>query len=129
MLQVGAPVLAFITDTINDLLHCKTWNPKSICSEYAKKIPAPRPQESGVPFAPACPTSVHLPDENVGNADCFVDDIISMAVDIEDNLERLVTAPCTVIHAVSHQADGPTFVERNNMISDDKTKQKEHPRR
>ena len=49
-----------------------------------------------------------------------MDDIRSIAVDIEDNLERLIAAPCTFIHALAHQADGNTFVERNKMISDDK---------
>ena len=34
-----------ITDTINDLLASKTWNPKEIKSEYTKNIPAPRPEK------------------------------------------------------------------------------------
>ena len=109
-----------ITDTINDLLNCTSWDPKEICSEYAKKVPAPRPQPSDVPFAPAHPTSVKLPEKYNGKADCFVDDIISIAVDIEDNLQKLIAAPCTVIHAVANRAEGTTFVERNNMISDEK---------
>ena len=35
-------------------------------------------------------------------------------------MARVVAAPCTVIHAISHQAQGETFIPRQNMISEDK---------
>ena len=47
--------------------------------------------------------SVSLPNEDRGKADVFVDDVILVCVDLEDNLPRLKTAPCTVIHAVARE--------------------------
>ena len=109
-----------ITDTINDLLASKTWNPDEIQSVYTKNIPVPKPQPTSIPFAKARSLSVPLTDEPDGKADVFVDDIMSITVDKDDNLKRLMTAPCTVIHAVAHKATGKTHLTRQDLISDEK---------
>ena len=45
---------------------------------------------------------------------------ITAAVDNVNNLERIEAAPCTVIHAISHNAKGKTHVLRQDIISDEK---------
>ena len=109
-----------ITDTINDLLACTSWDPEVVWSEYVKNIPMPRPLPSDIPYAPARSLSVNLTDEPCAKADCFVDDIMSITVDNDDNLLRLATAPCTVIHAMAHNADGDTHLLRQDLISAEK---------
>jgi hypothetical protein len=108
-----------ITDTINDLLASKNWDPKLIRSDYTKKIPAAIPSDPSIPFAKARSLSVPIVNEPDSKADVFVDDIISITVDSQDNLARLMAAPCTVIHAVAHSATD-THLKRQNLISDEK---------
>ena len=109
-----------ITDTINDLLACSDWNHKEIHSAYFAKIPAAKPSDKSIAFGQAKPFSISMPDEDSGKADCFIDDIISCCVDIGDNLERLMTAPCTILHAVATNSSGDSSIKRDNLIADDK---------
>ena len=111
-----------ITDTINDLLSCKEWNWKEIHSEFLAKIPDEVSLDASIPISPAIgEMSVTLPVEDHGKADVFVDDIISIAPDINDNLQRLKAASCTVIHAISNTASSSsTSIPRDDMIADDK---------
>ena len=109
-----------ITDAINDLMDNPVWDPSEVHSPYLTQIPKAIALDNTIPFAPGRSLSVDLPDSDSGNADCFVDDIITTAVDINDNLQRIMAAPCTIIHAMAHQATDSTFINRQNMIADDK---------
>ena len=109
-----------ITDTINDLLASKTWDPQVIKSDYIVNIPSPRAEPASEPFAVARSLSVPIFDEPDGKADVFVDDIMSITVDSGNNLEKLMAAPCTVIHAIAHSANGKTHIKRQDLISDEK---------
>ena len=110
-----------ITDTINDLMICKKWKPDLLHSDYIKIIPQAKPLPVDVPFAQARTMSVSCDEEISCKSDVFVDDIITLGVDINDNLSRIIAAPCTVMHAVAHSAIGnETFVPRQNFISEDK---------
>ena len=91
-----------ITDTINDLMICREWDPKIVHSQYIRQVPEKIALGNEVQFASARAMSVSIPDEEVLKADVFIDDIISVAPDIGDNLQRVVAAPCTVLHTVSH---------------------------
>ena len=110
-----------ITDVINDLMACKDWDPRSVHSDYVTKIPASKSLPTLIPFAPAKEMSVQLPDDEDCKSDVFIDDIITVGVDINDNLQRITAAPCTVMHAIAHKAtNDETFVPRQNLIADDK---------
>ena len=50
-----------------------------------------------IPFAKAKETSVKMAEEADCKADVFIDDIITLGVDVADNLSRITAAPCTVI--------------------------------
>jgi len=50
--------------------------------------------------------SVILPGEDNGKSDVYIDDIISCAIDKDNNLERIKKAPITVIEAASHKSEG-----------------------
>ena len=109
-----------ITDVINDLMDCKQWDPFSISSDYVKQIPAPSKLPSEVPFGKAMELSIEIPEETECKSDVFVDDIITFGVDKGDNLQRIMAAPCTVMHALAHKVDGKSHVKRDNFIADDK---------
>ena len=109
-----------LTDTINDLMNCKEWDPSSMKSDYVQKVPLPKELPSHIPFAEAKEMSVTLNNDESCKSDVFVDDIITVGVDINNNLEKIVAAPCTVMHAVAHKATGQTFIPRQDLIADDK---------
>ena len=116
-----------ITDTINDLLEDKSWDPMEVASDYTTRIPQEKKLDSSIPFATARALSVDVPCTLAGKADVFIDDIIACAVHLGDNLERIKAAPCTVIHAIAHQAEGETHLQRQNFISEDKNEAKGAP--
>ena len=109
-----------ITDAINDLMSNKDWDPNIVHSTYVSKIPTAKPSPIDIPFAIGRELSVTMPDNDDGAADCFIDDIITSAADIGDNLQRITAAPCTIIHALAHSPSSSTFIHRQNMIADDK---------
>ena len=75
-----------------------------------------------IPYANARSLSVPLTQELCAKADVFVNEIMSITVNIGDNLTRLVTAPYTVIHAMVHAADGDTHLLHQDLISAEKNK-------
>ena len=109
-----------ISDVSNDLMIDETWDPFALCSDYVKKIPAPKSLLSDVPFEQAKDLSVNLDEPNQCKSDIFIDNLISIGVDIGDNLQRLIAAPCTVMHAIAHKVSGPVHLPRNDIIADDK---------
>ena len=108
-----------VADTINDLLAVKNWDYKNIRSDYTDKVPAPISLPDDIPFGDAKELSITLPNEDWGKCDVYIDDIISVAVDIGDNVDRLRTAPCSVIHAIADNCQD-SILPRDNMIADDK---------
>ena len=64
--------------------------------------------------------SVCLPDEDKGKADCFIDDIFSIVVDINDNVDRLKKAPITVLEAVTYKSKEKGYLLRDDMVASDK---------
>jgi hypothetical protein len=76
-----------ITDLINDTLSCEAWDHHTVVSTYINKIPPAVLLDSQIPFAKARPMIVTLPNEDHGKADVFIDDIITVAVDINQNLQ------------------------------------------
>ena len=108
-----------ITDTINDLLEEDSWNQKEIRSEFTSKVPEAKGLEDNEPFAQAKPLSIKIPLEENGKADVYIDDIITIAVEKGDNIERIRSAPSTVIHAVTINSSSYPL-PRDDIIEDEK---------
>ena len=85
------------------------------------KIPVEKKLSDDIPFHKARELSVSITIGENGKVDVYVDGIITMAVDINDNLQRIKKAPVTVMHAV---ADNATLenknIKRKDIVSDDK---------
>ncbi len=88
-----AVVADIVTDTINDLLEDEEWDYKNIYSKAADDIPKCKPLPDEIPFHQARDISVKIHVAPKGKADVYVDDIITIAADIKDNLERITKAP------------------------------------
>ena len=110
-----------VTDTINDLLEDNEWDSQKTYSPAALKIPPANPLPMIIPFHNARQLSVDLQVGSSGRSDVYVDDIITIAVDMKNNLDRITKAPVTIMHAV---ADNTTVagstVERKNIVAEDK---------
>ena len=109
-----------LADLINDLLSCDDWDETEVKSPYVSKIPLADILDPNIPYAKARDLIVSLPVEDHGKSDVFIDDLISVAVDINNNLQRLSAAPWTAIHAVAHEATPGSHLKRDNLIADDK---------
>ena len=95
-----------ITDTINDSLQDASWDYRKTYSATADKIPSCNALPDNIPYHPTREMSVKIDPSSKGKADVYVDDIITIAVDIQDNLERITKAPVTIMHAVADNEDG-----------------------
>ena len=109
-----------IADTINDVMVDKSWDPMKIHSKFVSKIPRPQKLASSIPFAKAEEVSVPLHEEDECKADVFIEDIISVVVDQNDNLQRIIAAPCSVMHAIAHSSSNEIGLPRDDFIADDK---------
>lgn len=96
---------------INDLLACKSWNQKEVCSEFVKYIPPAEEMDSSIPFGQASELSVEIPVEANGKFDVCIDDFIGIAVDIHDTKSRLeLVPPYTVLHAISNSSENKNHI-------------------
>ena len=108
-----------ITDTINDLLNDKNWNSTTNFSNTFYDIPEPAALSDTIKFSQSRSMSVDVPLDVCGKADVFIDDVISCAVDIDMNLDRISKAPSTVIDAVTRKGLS-VGVQRDHMIEKSK---------
>ena len=110
-----------VTDTINDLLEDDKWDYKNVYSRTADNIPKANPLPDEVPFHKARHMSVRIHIAPKGKADVYVDDIITIAADLKDNLERITKAPVTVMHAIADNARiRSKDIKRSDMVAMDK---------
>ena len=109
-----------ITDTINDLLLCKSWDESRVHSPFLHKIPNGNSVERSIPFGQARDLMVDIPIDVQGKCDSFIDDFITCAVDVGNNKERIMAAPSTVIHAMANSFTGDTHVDRDDILEEEK---------
>ena len=109
-----------IADVTNDLFADMSWDPEVVSSTYLNQVPAPRGLPSDIPFAPARSTSVPNIEGAKCSADVFIDDVITVGVDVGINVLKLRAGPCTVMHAIAQPADYSTTIHRQDFIAADK---------
>lgn len=56
-----------VCDTINDILACKSWDEKEMCSDFVKNIPSAEDMNNNILFAESSELSVDIPVEDTGN--------------------------------------------------------------
>ena len=118
-----AVVADIITDTIDDLLECKTWYHNKIYSKLVDKVPIEKYLSDEIPFQQAREMSVKMEVEvsEYGKADVYVDDIITIAVDKGENLKRITRATITVMPTVADGSTGiETSIKKKDIVANDK---------
>ena len=105
------------TDLANDLLACNAWDPRELRSSYAHLIPPPCFLADDVPFASAETLQVDVPVNIHGKADCYVDDIGSICLDLHDNIERCRQAVPLAIDLMGRPLDSSDSLPRDDLLA------------
>ena len=103
-----------LTDlVVNDQLTCSAWDHCIVHSKYLHKRPHIVELGTTILFAQARDLKVSLLIEDQGKTYSFINDLISIAIDIDDKLDQLQAAPCyTVIHAVANSTTSSTHTKK-----------------
>ena len=70
-----------ICDLTNALLKCPDWDPEELYSPLEFMYPMDNPLTETIPFGQARDLAIHLPNEDHGKCDLFLDDLVSIIVD------------------------------------------------
>jgi len=106
-----------ITDTCNTLLHCKAWDHSEFYDILSDSIPPPSILPAEFPFKAAKPLSVHIPVNDTGKIDLYIDDNIAITVNLEDNPRRIIRAIPLAIHSIARPVDPTDDLPRVDIIS------------
>ena len=105
------------TDLANALLACDEWNPEDLHSPLQHMIPPPSNEKDLRPFEPALSTAVQINTNDSGQVDCYIDDLTTVAVDMNDNWKRGAAAVLTAIHILGRPVDSSDPIKRVDLVS------------
>ena len=105
-----------VFDATNDLMADKTWDPKSLHSLLRRAFDSPVIEDMTFPFAVAKPLHNPIPNRDVF-CDGYIDDIISVAVHLKDNVERAQNAAPLIVHAMFRPIDTLDKLTRDDPVS------------
>jgi hypothetical protein len=105
------------TDLANDILHCPYWDPSSLCSPHAKKIPDPILLPAETEFKQAKNLDVSIPPDDWGKIDDFIDDGIVIVPDINSNRFRASQALLLAIHVLCRPLAPNEPIPREDCLS------------
>ena len=117
-----------IFDLVNDLLNDKEWDRTQLNSPYQSRL-APRqpyPAKEKENIAQVRELSVYIPNRTA-IADGYIDDCLTAAVDIEDEVIRSQEAPPLIVHAIFRPTDPSEPIHRDDNISEKKLKGEGQP--
>ena len=96
-------MIEILKDLANDITNNPIWNPTSTLAPIPApaSIPPPTYLPPQIPFSPALLADVDLPLPHHETVDSYVDDIISLCLDICDNASRCVNAILLTIYLLA----------------------------
>jgi hypothetical protein len=111
-----------VTDLANEIAQCDKWEPSALHSPAQPLAPAPIRLPDSIPIAQASPLGVIPPPAPHGRVDGFIDDLINVFPDTEENCARLPHVVPLAIHATSrpHAGHDVEPVPRRPLLSDEK---------
>ena len=109
------------TDLGNDLITCKDWDEKEICSPHVKSIPPPKLLDSLIPFGQARPADVVVPINEFGKLDDFIDDVMSVGC-MSERWERLGGAALLSLHILGRPTLPNEPLSRDDLVASKKLK-------
>ena len=105
------------TDLAQDILHAPDWDPRTVYSPHAAKIPEPIILDDTTPFGEALDLDVDLKASCYGCIDDFVDDGVVVVPDIGDNRLRGAGALPLGIHLLCRPLAEDEPVKRDDPLS------------
>jgi len=115
------------TDLCNMLIQNNSWDHKAFCDRLSNEIYLPKLEPGNIPFAKAQPMAVHLPENNIGKADLFIDDTILITLNKNDNHTCTCAAAILAIHTVAQSLHPNESIPRKEIISLKKFKAEVQP--
>jgi hypothetical protein len=106
-----------MTDITNSLLHNEFWDYNTLYNSLSDDLEDPLSLDDNVPFHPAKDLSVTLPDNLLGYADIYIDDIIGITPDLGDNTKRLSRAIPLAIYSIARPTNDLDVIPRKDIIS------------
>ena len=106
-----------IIDLATDILNCEEWNSKTIHSPSPHKFPPQSFLLDNVPFAKAKSIIVYIPLEDNGKCDVYIDNIIAVGPDINDNASRLEDAIPLAMHIFCRSLSPNEPIPRKALVS------------
>ena len=106
------------TDLANAILQCQNWNPKTTCSPL--QIMVPKTKEIKFPtqsLAQALPMAVNINVSDKGQTDCYIDDLTTVTVDINDNKAKAEAAVLLALHTIGRPVNHNDPIKRVNLVS------------
>ena len=105
-----------IFDLANDLIRDPHWDPSTLKSPNHTNLHEPSSLDESIPFAKAKPLLIHLPLCHAFY-DCYIDDLIAMAVDISDSVARSQQALPLSSHCIFRPLHPNHNPNRNDTLS------------
>jgi len=105
------------TDLCNALILNKHWDHTILHDPLTSSLNIPQSLPDSIPFAKSKHLSVLIPSNNIGKSDVFIDDIIAISLDKEDNINRVFSAAILAIHTVTRPLDPSDEILRKEIIS------------
>jgi hypothetical protein len=105
-----------MTVIANSLIQNGYWDHTSLYNQLSDSIEVPLALGDDVPFHPAQELSVKIPDNLRGYADIYIDDIIGVTPDLEDNTGCLSRAIPLAIHSAARPVDDSDILPRKDII-------------
>jgi len=105
------------TDLCNSLLGNSHWDHDSLYDKSSDKLESPLPLSENIPFQSAKELAVHLPPNDGGKVDIFIDDSIGVAPDLGNVPNRVIRAIPLAIRTLARPSSHQDFIPRKDIIS------------
>jgi len=105
-----------ITDLSNMLIQNNYWNHTKLFDPLVNSLNEPVSLPADIPFAQTKSLSISIPTNNIGKSDVFIDDIIAISLDNDDNIRRVCSAVLLAIHTVARPLDSQDEIPRKEII-------------
>jgi len=104
------------TDLANMLIQNKFWDHRKFYDNLSTLIEEPKSLPDSIEFAQAKKLAVQIPVKNVGKADIHINDTIGIALNKDDNVNRVCKAIPLAIHTMSRPLDSSDEIPRKEII-------------
>jgi hypothetical protein len=105
------------TDLANMLIQNKFWDHRKFYDNLSTLIEEPKSLPDDIAFAQAKKLAVNIPINNVGKVDIYINDTIGIALDKDDNVNRVCKAIPLAIHTMSRPLDSSDEIPRKEKLS------------